>query len=77
MYKLSLRKLLLPWSFNNLLPLNSLIIAINTRYLVMSYYFNKMTRLLLHNTVQTHEQIDLSRKELFEEAIHWPVSSNV
>lgn len=77
MYKLSLCKLLLPWSRNNLLPLKYLNLAINTWYLTMSYYFRKMTRLFLHNIVQTHKQIDLSRKELFGEVIHWPVSSQV
>ena len=75
MYKSSLRKLLLSWSYNNLLPLKQLNLAINTWYLAMSYYFNKMTRLLLHNIVQRHEQIDLSRKELFGEVIYWPISS--
>lgn len=34
-----------------------------------------MTRLFLHNIVQTYKQTDLSRKELSEEVIHWPVIS--
>lgn len=41
----------------------------------MAHYFSKMLRLLLHIIVQTHKQIELSRKEHFGEVMCWLVSS--